>query len=164
MAPQEALQVAMTLRIDETSAVQDWLHLVVHEGTDLQVQVKGKGTETPVVCDQDLGCVDFGTLFTTHQMSHEVLVKNYGRCARRISWQREKDPKESKRVALLSPEEQAALPPTPVIFRVDPEAAIIEPKSAFRFNFVASSLQPGVFEDFVACTEKLDKGANAGKR
>merc|ERR1712039_472952 len=59
LSPQETLQLAVTLKIDEASNSTDTMNLIVTEGNDLTVQVRGKGIQTPVKCDQDLDLIDF---------------------------------------------------------------------------------------------------------
>merc|ERR1712060_568968 len=65
LSPQETLQLAVTLEIDECCAMQDTLNLIVQEGEDLTVQVKGRGIDTPVRWEPETDFIDFGTQFTT---------------------------------------------------------------------------------------------------
>merc|ERR1712054_713456 len=48
LSPQETLQLAVTLRIDEATTAQDTLNLIVCESDPITVQLKAKGIETPV--------------------------------------------------------------------------------------------------------------------
>merc|ERR1712151_932823 len=111
-------------KIDETWDVNDTLNLSVSEGNDLTVLCKGKGKDTPVKCDTDLdGVIDFGTLFTTHTEPKEIIIKNYGQAARRITWfkdkEKEKKKKDKKKEdAKAKDKEEKVLPP---VFRVEPE-------------------------------------------
>lgn len=96
LSPQESMQLALTLRVDECAPCSDILNLVVAEGNDLTVNLKGKGTYTPIRCEQDLELVDFGKTFTTHTESRDIVIRNYGQYARRISWIREKPKKDAR--------------------------------------------------------------------
>ena len=57
VAPQETLQLALTVRMDETCPAVDTLNLIVSEGDDLTVQLRCKGganaSDTPVICEED---------------------------------------------------------------------------------------------------------------
>eukprot|EP00931_Biecheleriopsis_adriatica_P045665 TRINITY_DN2614_c0_g1_i1.p1 TRINITY_DN2614_c0_g1~~TRINITY_DN2614_c0_g1_i1.p1 ORF type:complete len:5069 (-),score=1280.39 TRINITY_DN2614_c0_g1_i1:105-14627(-) len=176
LSPQETMQLAVTLQIDETSTSQDTLNLIVQEGDDLTVQVRGRGTDTPVRCDQELDDLDFGTLFTTYTEPKEIIIKNWGQQSRRLTWSKDKEKEKKKEKERKEKEAQEAqsgkkkkkkddepkeMPP---VFRVEPEMALIEPKSAFRFTFMAMSPTSGSVEDELVCTETLDKGGGAGKQ
>ena len=54
----ETLQLALTVRMDETCQAVDTLNLIVSEGEDLTVQVRAKGggsaSDTPVTCEEEL--------------------------------------------------------------------------------------------------------------
>jgi hypothetical protein len=160
LSPQECLQLAVTLNIDEATTAQDTLNLIVCESNPLTVQVKAKGVETPVYSEELSQCneiIDFETLFTTHQEPREIVIKNMGQFSRRISWVRESakgEKKDKKNEAIEKP---------PPIFRVDPENIIMEPKTAYRFTFWAMSPNPGYVEEVLVCNETLDKGGGPGK-
>merc|ERR1712039_188649 len=96
LSPQETLQLAVTLKIDEVSTSTDTMNLIVTEGSDLSVQVRGKGIQTPVKCDQDLDLIDFGTNFTTQTDTREIIIKNFGQYARRITWIKDKEEEKKK--------------------------------------------------------------------
>eukprot|EP00930_Biecheleria_cincta_P015308 TRINITY_DN12810_c0_g1_i1.p1 TRINITY_DN12810_c0_g1~~TRINITY_DN12810_c0_g1_i1.p1 ORF type:complete len:5041 (+),score=1000.88 TRINITY_DN12810_c0_g1_i1:126-15248(+) len=177
LSPQETLQLALTLKIDETATSVDYLNLIVNEGEDLTVQVRGKGAGTPVKCalEEGIDSLDFETLFTTHTESKEIIINNWGRAYRRLTWSKDKEKEKKKEKERKEREAQEAqsgkkkkkqedpddLPP---VFRVEPESVMLEPKSAFRFTFMAVSPTPGFVEDELICTETLDKGGGAGKQ
>jgi adenylate kinase family enzyme len=158
LSPQETLQLAVTLKIDEAKAEQDILNLIVSESHPQTVTVKAKGVDTPVVSEEQLEVIDFETLFTTHLEPREVVIKNFGQCARRITWFREKEKGEKK------DKNKQEVDKPPPIFRVEPENVIMEPKSAYRFTFWAESPNPGYIEETLVCNETLDKGGGPGKQ
>merc|ERR1711974_325674 len=96
LSPQETLQVAVTLEIDETQAMQDVLNLIVQEGEDLTVSVRGRGIDTPVRWEPETDFIDFGTQFTTRTEAREIIIKNKGQNPRRISWVRDKEKDKRK--------------------------------------------------------------------
>eukprot|EP00435_Cladocopium_sp_Y103_P009743 s813_g2.t1 len=164
LSPQETLQLALSVRMDETCTAVDTLNLIVSEGDDLTVQVRCKGgataSDTPVTCDEELEFLDFGTIFTTQTCSREVVVKNHGQFGRRLAWakEKEKDKKKNEKKEDLSMRRKKPQDEGVTIFRVEPEASLLDPKSAFRFTFMASSQTPGVVEDELVCTEIVEKG------
>lgn len=162
LSPQETLQLAVTLKIDEANTSTDTLNLIVCESNPLTVQVRGKGIDTPVVTEDNLEHLDFGTLFTTHTEPKEIIIKNWGQNARRITWFREKDKNEKKGAAGKNQKDEGDKPPN--IFRVEPENVVMEPKSAYRFTFLAMSPNPGFVEEVLVCNETLDKGGGPGKQ
>jgi hypothetical protein len=163
LSPQETLQLALTLRIDEIGNAQDIMNLVVNEGNDLSVQVRGKGVDTPVKCDHPLDLIDFSTLFTTQTESRDIVIKNHGTQARRITWYKDKDKKDKKDKKDAQPTKQDPSLGAPV-FRVEPENVTLEPKTAYRFTFLAMSTNPGIVEETLICQETVvDKGGGVGK-
>lgn len=161
LSPQETLQLAVTLKIDEATPAQDVLNLVVQESSPLTVQVRGRGIDTPVVSEEPLDHVDFGTLFTTHTGPREIVIRNYGQMARRIVWVREKEKTDKKKEAAEVKEKSERPPP---VFRVEPENVIMEPKTAYRFTFLATSPVAGVVEETLVCNETLEKSGSLGKQ
>jgi hydrocephalus-inducing protein len=156
LSPQETLQLALTLVIDECCVAQDVLNLVVNEGDDLSVNLKGKGIDTPIRCDHPLDSVDFGMMFTTHQQPKDIVIRNHGKYPRTITWVREKEKKDKKEDNKKAPADpEKVLPP---VFRVDPERFTIDPRSAFRFTLLAQSPTPGIVEDSLTCNETPDAG------
>merc|ERR1711879_921476 len=98
----------MGLTIDETTLATDMLNLVVAEGQDLAVQVRGKGVQTPVKCDQDLTLIDFGTNFTTQTDTREIVIKNFGQYTRRITWTKDKEEEKRKQKEKEAKEKEEA--------------------------------------------------------
>ncbi|CAK0891641.1 unnamed protein product, partial [Prorocentrum cordatum] len=126
-------------------------------------EVRGKGTETPIQSEQPLDLIDFGTLFTTHHEPRDIVIRNYGQIARRLTWLREKEKKKEpepepnkKGKAKVQEKIQA--------FRVEPESVMLDPKTAYRFTFIAMSPRPGSIEEFICCNEQVDKGGSPAKQ
>ncbi|CAK0791290.1 unnamed protein product [Prorocentrum cordatum] len=161
LSPQETLQLAVTLKIDETCPVKDILNLIVSEGNDLTVEMRGKGTETPIQSEQPLDLIDFGTIFTTHQEPRDIVIRNYGQVARRLTWIKEK---EKKKESEPEPNKKVKVQEKIQAFKVEPESVMLEPKTAYRFTFIAMSPKPGSMEDFLCCNEQVDKGGNPAKQ
>eukprot|EP00913_Durusdinium_trenchii_P025665 g24088.t2 len=71
---------------------------------------------------EELEFLDFGTIFTTQTCSREVIIKNHGQFGRRLAWAKEK----------------AAVSGI-TVFRVEPEASILDPKTAYRHRWTGVS-------------------------
>eukprot|EP00929_Paragymnodinium_shiwhaense_P007666 TRINITY_DN111574_c0_g1_i1.p1 TRINITY_DN111574_c0_g1~~TRINITY_DN111574_c0_g1_i1.p1 ORF type:complete len:5027 (+),score=1455.52 TRINITY_DN111574_c0_g1_i1:94-15081(+) len=155
LSPQETLQAAVTLVIDDCTNASDVLNLVVNESDDLTVNVKGKGISTPVrvfLCDKNQSIenpelIDFGKLFTTRTDHRYIEIKNYGKYARRIQWVREQVKRDKKSQQAEAADEK------PPVFRFEQDSFTIDPKNCYKFTLLAMNPQHGIVEDSLVCQE-----------
>ncbi len=90
LSPGEQTTIELSLVVDEKQTVNDLLYLIVHEGNDIQVAVRAKGTGTPITSQEDLSFVDFGTVYATQTITRDIMIENRGRKARKLVWNSEK--------------------------------------------------------------------------
>eukprot|EP00397_Hematodinium_sp_SG-2012_P000030 GEMP01000030.1.p1 GENE.GEMP01000030.1~~GEMP01000030.1.p1 ORF type:complete len:4608 (+),score=1069.56 GEMP01000030.1:10-13833(+) len=153
LSPQETIQLSLTLTVDETCRHTDVMHLVVHEGTDLTVNVKARGTETPVICKESLELINFGTCYTTQTIMKEFTIENHGRKTRKLVWASEKDDKGKKKEEEADQTGKGGLPLDVKVFSVFPDNIVLEGKSAYRFQVTAMCPRPGQISEILQCTE-----------
>jgi hydrocephalus-inducing protein len=153
LAPGESLQVDVSLTIDEKQPMNDILHFVVHEGTDLQINVKARGSGTPVTTKEpnNLEVIDFKHQYATQTITRDIVIENRGKKARRLVWKSDKlealqkylaakakeeggDQKPNKKNAKAEAAMLASLQP---VFSVNFDNIQLEGKTAFRYYLLS---------------------------
>ncbi|CAD7931174.1 unnamed protein product [Amoebophrya sp. A25] len=169
LAPNEVAYLHLTLVCDEKQALSDILHLVVHESNDIMVNVKAKGTGTPITSQEDISKLDFGTVYATQTHTRDIFVENRGKKARRLVWSSEKMDALQKFLSKKTEDEdgkskrayELKLQELTPVFSVTPDTVTLDGKSMYRFTFTAMSARPGSVSEVLTCTEFV--GANDRK-
>ncbi|KAF4667893.1 hypothetical protein FOL47_003343 [Perkinsus chesapeaki] len=155
LEPQETYYLTVKLRPEEAQKYADVMYLMVEEGDDLAVDFKCRGTDTPVVCDDDVKVVDFGTQYTTQKVTKDIVLKNFGRKPRTITWLVSKEAAREKALKQLGKDgakpNKAKLPAVP--YTIHPVSATLKSGTGYRFTITACSEVSGLVEDVVECIE-----------
>ncbi|KAF4708060.1 hypothetical protein FOZ62_031756, partial [Perkinsus olseni] len=164
LEPQEVYHLSVKLRPNEVQRFTDVLYVIVEEGEDSAINFKCRGTETPIVCDEDLGTIDFGTQYTTQSITKEIVLKNFGRKSRTITWLVNKEAAREKVLKQLAKDgvdlKKAKLPAVP--YTIHPTTAVLPSNKGYRFTISACSQVTDLVEDTAECMEYVG-GNKKGK-
>ncbi|KAF4655034.1 hypothetical protein FOL46_008426, partial [Perkinsus olseni] len=164
LEPQEVYHLSVKLRPNEVQRFTDVLYVIVEEGEDSAINFKCRGTETPIVCDQDLGRIDFGTQYTTQSITKEIVLKNLGRKSRTITWLVNEEAAREKVLKQLAKDgvdlKKAKLPAVP--YTIHPTTAVLPSNKGYRFTVTACSQVIDLVEDTAECIEYVG-GNKKGK-
>ena len=141
LAPGGVLDIAVSVRLDETVAFTDVLHCLVENGDELEVPLSASGTGNTLYCADISGreLLDLGEQFTAAAFRKTIVVQNHGRRAMSVAWVNadlERAKKELGKLlrgangkpdmSLMPPERQAA-------FAVEPERGVLAAKAEMEF-------------------------------
>jgi hydrocephalus-inducing protein len=81
LKPDEEKVVDICCNADEVQKFQDKLHIIINNGTDLEVNLQAKGTGYTLFCKQlqESKHIDFGTEYTHKVIPKQFFLENRGR-------------------------------------------------------------------------------------
>jgi hydrocephalus-inducing protein len=82
--------IEVVCNADEVQRFTDTLHVIVNNGTDLEVALRAKGVGSTLYCKEDLRNIDFGTEYTHKNVPKQFFLENRGRKPMKIIWARQK--------------------------------------------------------------------------
>ena len=84
----ETVDLEVTVRLDETYAFSDTLHILVANGDEISIPLSATGVGSTLVSEELTGkdVLEFGHQYTGAQFNKTVTIYNYGRRPRMLVW------------------------------------------------------------------------------
>lgn len=92
LKPNEDKVVDVVCNADEVQKFNDTLHIIINNGTDLEINLQAKGIGSTLYCKQNLTNIDFGTEYTHKIIPKQFFLENRGRKQMKITWVRQVKP------------------------------------------------------------------------
>lgn len=152
LAAGEALELEVTVQLDETYTFEDTLHFLVENGAELRVPLSATGTGHTLYCSHLTyqSELAFGDQFTSQSFSRTVTVQNQGRRAANVAWTNCEFEKVKKELgkAIVGPNREVDPERIPVekrlTFSVEPSNAAIAAKQSHDFVITGFAAVPGL--------------------
>lgn len=152
LAAGEAVELEVTVQLDETIAFNDTLHFLVENGDELRVPLSATGTGNTLYC-KDLTYkteLDFSDRFASQGFSKVLTVENHGRRAAIVQWVNQEFEQLKKELgkAIFGPKKEVDMSLVPLnkrtTFTVEPSSATIAAKFAQNFVITGFSQTAGL--------------------
>mmetsp|Transcript_3107 Transcript_3107/g.11897 ORF Transcript_3107/g.11897 Transcript_3107/m.11897 type:complete len:4490 (-) Transcript_3107:1724-15193(-) len=141
LEPESSKEIVLVANIDEAMKFSDDLLIDIEKGGKFKLRMFAAGKGSSLVPSMDVSNLDFGNQFTKRPCQIKFTVENKGRKAQQIQWQ---IPYKKKK-----PGDDA--PPELEIFKIIPDRAEINPKSAQEFTVEGFSEEIGEFSQMLTC-------------
>lgn len=151
ISPGGCMDLALSVRLDETYSFSDLLQILVTNGNALEIPLTAVGIGSTLSCQEISNEeIDFGPQIAGRSFSRSLLIENHGRRACSVFWQNDALEAVKKKLGrgLRAPNGKQDLSLIPsqdrICFSIEPNAAMIPAKQARRFNLHGLSTLSGV--------------------
>jgi hydrocephalus-inducing protein len=155
LAPGEPFDLDVSVKLDETYAFNDVLHLLVEDGEEIEVPLSASGTGHTLHCADVTGhaLLDLGDRFVGAPFTYTLVVRNHGRRAMNVQWLNvdvEATKKElGKELRGANGKPDASLIPADrqAAFAVTPEKGAIAPRQSLEFMLTGFAAKPRTLKE-----------------
>lgn len=161
MKPFESITMTVVANLNEILKMSDVMHILIHEGADLQVNLSARGVGTTISSSTAIEKIDHGDQFTSNSTTSTFRLENHGRRAQTLVWNfvppaEENDPKAASK-RRKNKKDEVELPSS--VFTITPRKIVLEPFMAMEFTVQGMTTKPGKVDEQWICGALIGKDA-----